>query len=257
MVEAKKSLGQHWLFDQAALADVAKAGELNSKDTVLEIGPGLGSLTKLLVASAKRVVAIEKDEQLAAELPGRIQADNLEVITADILEFDLSQLPAMYKVVANLPYYLTSRLLRSLLENPNPPSLMSLLIQKEVAERIVAKPGQMSLLAFSVQYYGQPKLLRVVPKELFQPPPRVDAALLRIKRRPKPYFAADTKNLFRIVKSGFAGKRKQLKNSLAAGLQRDSANITRLLKSAGIEPRSRAQELSLDDWQKIYQKSID
>ena len=254
MIDPKKSLGQHWLFDRAALQAVAKAGELDKSDTVLEIGPGLGSLTKVLVERAGRIFAIEKDEELAVQLSSNLKPANLEVITADILEFDTRGLPAGYKVVANLPYYLTSKLLRSLLENANPPSLMSLLVQKEVGERIVAKPGQMSLLALSVQYYAEPKLLRVVPKELFEPPPQVDAALIQVKRRPKPVFAADTTKLFRLMRAGFAGRRKQLKNSLAAGLHMESAPVAGLLRQLGIDPSSRAQELSLTDWQRIYQK---
>ena len=254
MIDPKKSLGQHWLFDRAALQAVAKAGELDKSDTVLEIGPGLGSLTKVLVERAGRVFAIEKDEELAVQLSSSLKPANLEVIAADILEFDTRGLPAGYKVVANLPYYLTSKLLRSLLENANPPSLMSLLVQKEVGERIVAKPGQMSLLALSVQYYAEPKLLRVVPKELFEPPPQVDAALIQVKRRLKPAFHADTTKLFRLIRAGFTGRRKQLKNSLAAGLHMESAPVAGLLRQLGIDPNSRTQKLSLTDWQRIYQK---
>ncbi len=254
MTDTKKLLGQHWLFDQDSLKAVVDAGEITKSDTVLEIGPGLGTLTKLLVPRAKQVTAVEKDEQLAADLSNSIKADNLRVVPGDILNFDLNQLSPDYKVVANLPYYLTSKLLRSLLESPNPPILMALLVQKEVGERITAGPGQMSLLALSVQYYAGPKLLRIVPKALFQPSPKVDAALIQIKRRSKPAFAAKTEQLFRLFKAGFSGKRKQLKNSLAAGLHLDPNQCSQILKNIGIDPAARAQELSLEDWEKVYLK---
>ena len=152
----RKSLGQHWLFDQKALNTVVSAAEIAPKDTVIEVGPGLGTLTELLLQKAKKVIAVEKDGVLAGDLERKLPAENLEVIAGDILEFDFRQLPPGYKVAANIPYYITSKLLRVLLENPNPPSIMSLLVQKEVAERIAAGPGRMSVLAVSIQYFAQP-----------------------------------------------------------------------------------------------------
>ena len=256
-----KRLGQHWLFDKKALRSIVQAGEITKNDTVLEVGPGLGTLTELLVQKAKAVVAVEKDPQLAAKLDkvtfARTDlAKKLEVIDADILDFDLGQLPRNYKVVANIPYYLTSNLLRRLLEAENPPALMALMVQKEVSERIVAKPGKMSILSFSVQYYAQPRIIQIVPKELFKPPPKVNSAIIQIKRRPKPYFPADQERLFRIVKAGFANKRKQLKNSLAAGLHLSGEECSDVLKKLGINPQARAQELSMKNWQKLYESLI-
>jgi 16S rRNA (adenine1518-N6/adenine1519-N6)-dimethyltransferase len=155
MMQAKKSLGQHWLKDEASLTAICDAAELTQTDTVLEIGPGQGSLTSQLVRRAGKVIAVELDEYLASEIPFRVTDDNLEVVQGDILKFDLTQLPFGYKVVANIPYYLTSNLIRILSESPNPPSVMVLLVQKEVARRIAAKPGQMSLLSVSAQLYYQ------------------------------------------------------------------------------------------------------
>ncbi|MBI3624373.1 ribosomal RNA small subunit methyltransferase A, partial [Candidatus Saccharibacteria bacterium] len=163
MTTPKKALGQHWLQDQTSLEAMCTAAEVESTDTVLEIGPGLGALTELLVSKAKRVVAVEFDQHLATQLPQQVKTGNLEVVHQDILRFDLSSLPSDYKVVANIPYYLTSHLLRVLSESPNPPRLMALLVQKEVAQRVCAQPGAMSLLSVSVQFYYQAKLGRLVP----------------------------------------------------------------------------------------------
>ncbi|MBI4100917.1 ribosomal RNA small subunit methyltransferase A [Candidatus Microgenomates bacterium] len=260
-LSAKKSLGQHWLFDQATLKKIVAAGEITKKDTVLEIGPGRGSLTKLLLKQAKIVIAVEKDRQLAARLTrsdlvqDRILHKKLEVVGGDILQFDLGRLPKGYKVVANIPYYLTSKLLRRLLEDINPPSVMALLVQKEVAERIVARPGQMSVLAVSVQYYGTAEIVGMVPKELFKPAPKVDSAIIKIKRRVAlPHSPADSKKFFRLVKAGFGERRKQLKNSLAGGLRLSLDQAVNNLRSAGINPAVRAQELSLADWRNLYQQ---
>ena len=248
----KKSLGQHWLFDKPILQAVVDAAEVAEDDTVLEIGPGLGTLTQLLVKSAKQVVAVEKDELLASDLKRTLPAANLKVITGDIMEFDLRTLPSAYKVVANIPYYLTSNLLRLLLESPQPPKAMSLMIQKEMAQRITAKPGKMSVLAASVQYYAEPVLVQEVSRLAFKPSPSVDSAIVQIKLRKHPIFAANAKLLFRIIKAGFGSRRKQLKNSLAGGLQITEQVATSMLKSAGLNPKQRAQELSLQDWQKLY-----
>ncbi|HLB40661.1 MAG TPA: 16S rRNA (adenine(1518)-N(6)/adenine(1519)-N(6))-dimethyltransferase RsmA, partial [Candidatus Babeliales bacterium] len=168
----KKSLGQHWLKDEPTLSYIANSANLSATDTVLEIGPGLGTLTRHLLDRAKEVMAVELDEALAQKLPSH---EKLQVVQADILKFDLTKLPPGYKVVANIPYYLTSNLLRVLAESDNSPILMVLLVQKEVAQRITAKPGQMSVLAVSIQLYYQPQLGKVVPAELFTPSPKVDS----------------------------------------------------------------------------------
>jgi len=252
-MEAKKSLGQHWLKDEAALESICQAAELVPGDTVLEAGPGLGDLTKHLIKRAGKVIAVELDEKLAASLSKETRTDNLEVVQGDILKFDLSSLPISYKVVANIPYYLTSNLIRILSEAPNPPSKMVLLVQKEVAQRVAAQPGQMSLLSASAQLYYEPTLGITVPAELFDPPPRVDSQVIILDRRGKPLFEdLDAKTYFRLVKSGFAGRRKKLRSSLAAGLGIDKTEADHLLTRADINGDLRAQELSLHDWHKLY-----
>jgi 16S rRNA (adenine1518-N6/adenine1519-N6)-dimethyltransferase len=252
-MDAKKSLGQHWLKDPATLMAICDAAELGSGDTVLEIGPGLGDLTRQLVKRAGQVYAVELDDRLYDKLSSEMNRPNLKIIHQDILKFDLTQLPPAYKVVANIPYYLTSNLLRTLSESPNPPLEITLLVQKEVAERIAAAPGDMSLLAVSVQLYYRPKLGPVVSAELFQPPPKVDSQVVILKQRPKPLFAGlDNKRFFRLVKAGFAGKRKKLRGSLAAGLQLSKAEADDLLAAAGIDGNLRAQNLSLQDWHELY-----
>lgn len=249
----KKSLGQHWLKDTEALEAIAEAAELKRTDTILEIGPGLGTLTKYLTNQASHIVAVEYDEQLAESLSERVQANNLQIIQQDILKFDLSSLPAAYKVVANIPYYLTSNLLRTLSESNNPPEMMVLLVQQEVAERICAGPGQMSLLAVSVQLYYSCQLGIHVPADKFDPPPKVDSQVVILRRHIKPLFPSlDTDKFFRIVKAGFAERRKKLRSSLAGGLNVPKAEVDVLLQKAGINGDLRAQNLGLEDWHKIY-----
>jgi len=250
----KKSLGQHWLDDPESLHAMLAAADVQPEDTVLEVGPGLGSLTKLLVESADQVVAVEFDEALATGLSERVKADNFRVVHQDILRFDLTTLPPDYKVVANIPYYLTSKLVRVLSESPNPPLIAALLIQKEVAERLAAKPGQLSILGVTAQCFWEVSLGMSVPAELFTPAPRVDSQIAVLQRRPAPLYPdVDTKQIFRIVKAGFGEKRKTLLNSLSAGLHLDKATVRDWLDSAGIDPQLRAQNLSLDDWHKLYQ----
>ncbi len=276
----KKSLGQHWLFDEFSLDVMVNAGEIEPTDTVIEVGPGLGTLTKKLCASAKKVIAVELDDSLALNLHSNINrrhpelvsgskhssgqilnqvqddksvSQNLEVVHQSILDYDTSSLPAGYKVIANIPYYLTSNLIRRMLENPNPPSVMVLLIQKEVAERIVARPGSMSILSVSVQFYAEAELKELVPAKLFTPPPKVDSQIIQIKLRHKPLFEdVDTEKFFKIVKAGFSEKRKKLRSSLSGGLQITKVEADEILKNAKISPNTRAQELSLADWRKIY-----
>jgi len=247
-----KALGQHWLFDDDALMAMVAAADVNKNDTILEIGPGLGPLTNYLVANAGNVIAVEADTELARQLPRHVSARNLDVISADILHFDFSELTAGYKVVANIPYYLTSKLIRVLLEASNPPHLMALLVQKEVAERITATPGDMSVLSCSVQYYAHAEMLRTVPKELFEPIPKVDSAILRVERRKNPLFPANEAALFRLIKAGFGERRKKMRNSLAGGLRLDKSAVETLLMGADIALEARAQELSLGEWEQLY-----
>ncbi len=252
---AKKSLGQHWLTDFVTLSAICDAAELTDNDTVLEIGPGVGTLTELLCERAGRVVAVEFDDKLAAELARRVPESNLEVVHQDILSFDLTSLPANYKVVANIPYYLTSKLIRVLSESTNQPACAVLLVQKEVADRVSAEPGDMSLLSVTAQYYWQALPGLIVPAHLFTPPPKVDSRVLILKRRDTPLFPdIDTKQFFRLVKAGFSNRRKTLLNSLSGGLQIDKPAVTKLLAAANINPTTRPQELSLEQWYALYQQ---
>jgi 16S rRNA (adenine1518-N6/adenine1519-N6)-dimethyltransferase len=249
----KKSLGQHWLHDQASLEAMLDFSEVTADDMILEIGPGLGTLTRLLVAEAEHVVAVEFDEQLARELPKRVPAANLAIVQSDILRFDLTTLPLEYKVVANIPYYLTSKLVRVLSESSNPPFLATLLIQKEVAERLAATPGQLSILGVTAQYFWEVSLGPVIKAELFTPPPKVDSQIVVLKRRSEPLFTdVDTKQFFRLVKAGFGEKRKTLHNALSAGMRLDKPAVQAWLAKAGIDPMLRAQNLTLEDWHRLY-----
>jgi 16S rRNA (adenine1518-N6/adenine1519-N6)-dimethyltransferase len=250
-IKPNKNLGQHFLVDKPSLQAIIDAAAPTPADTVLEIGPGLGVMTRPLARAAGRVVAVETDHVLA-ELLRRDAPETLEVVEQDILRFDLSTLPAGYKVIANIPYYLTSKIFRLLIESPNPPSTMSVLIQKEVAERIAAPPGKLSILALSVQYYGHPEIVQIVERHKFWPAPAVDSAVLRV-RLTGPAFPADPHDLFRLIKAGFGEKRKQLKNALAGGLNLSSDYAAGLLSAAGLSSTARAQELDLDAWNRLYQ----
>lgn len=250
---ARKSLGQHWLYDTASLRKICSAAQLGPEDTVLEIGPGPGSLTTLLVKKAGRVIAVELDKELARELPLRVKADNLEVVQEDILRFDLTALPAGYKVVANIPYYLTNNLIRTLSEATNPPSSAVLLVQKEVAERVVAVPGHMSTLSVTAQFHWAVELGDLIPARLFKPPPKVDSQILILRAHTEPLFpGVDTKIFFRLVKAGFSQRRKTLLNALSAGLHMSRDDVEIMCGEAGIDPALRAQALSMDNWLMLY-----
>ena len=254
--QPKKSLGQHWLTDRASLEAMCRTADVQTSNTVLEIGPGLGTLTAMLVQRAAAVIAVELDAELAAELPRRVDAANLVVVQQDILRFDTSSLPLGYKVVANIPYYLTSNLVRVLSESSNPPARAVLLVQKEVAERLAARPGSMSLLSVTAQYYWDVHVGSIVPAALFTPPPRVDSQIVRLDWRQQLQFPdVDTRSFFRIVKAGFSQKRKTLLNSLSAGLQRDKASVEETLQKSGLEPATRAQALSLEQWHRLYRNT--
>lgn len=247
-----KSLGQHWLQDQSILEAIIDAGEVQPHDVVLEIGPGPGTLTKPLCERVDHVVAVEFDQQLANTLEQRVQAKNLSVVSQDILTFDFSTLPADYVVVANIPYYLTSNLIRVLSETPNRAKRVVLLIQKEVAERVCAAPGDMSLLSVSAQFYWEATLDIVVPAHLFTPPPKVDSQVLVLNRREVPLFDVSTKDYFRIVKAGFSERRKMLRSSLSGGLHISKQEADALLEKAGIDGSLRAQSLTLQQWYDLY-----
>ena len=252
-IHPKKRLGQNFLVDEVALARVAAAAELGPADTVLEIGAGLGSLTRHLAAVAGRVLAVEMDPDLWPALENVLRGyDQVELIQADILRLDLAGrlgLPNGYKVAANIPYYITSAVIRHLLESPVRPERIVITVQREVAERIVAQPDDMNLLAVSVQFYSQPNLVARVPAGAFYPRPDVDSEIIRLDIREQPAVSVpDVDEFFRVVKAGFSQKRKQLRNSLSGGLRVEPSQVDRLLAAAGVTPQRRAETLSLDEW---------
>lgn len=251
----KKSLGQHWLKDPEILADIAEAAELTSDDVVLEIGPGLGTLTSRLLARANSVTAVEFDADLARKLPGQFPGNKLTVVNQDILQFDLNQLPKNYKVVANVPYYITSKIVEKLMTVENKPSIAVLLVQKEVAERIAAEAGNMSILSVSVQIFAEAELDIEVPRQFFTPPPKVDSQVVILRTRNNPLITPeDQRDFFRIVKAGFSAKRKKLRSSLSGGLGIDKSSVEELLKNAGISPDARAEDLAIEDWKRLLKE---
>lgn len=249
MVAPNKSLGQHWLKDRSTLSYIAECAHITTDDTVLEIGPGLGTLTSELLRRSKNVVAVEFDDELARKLPAQFPGKNLQVINEDILSFDVSTLPANYVVVANVPYYITSKIVQLLMSAENKPRVAVLLVQKEVAERIAAKPGQMSVLGVSAQVFAKATLGEVVRADMFTPPPKVDSQVVILETRTQSVLGdIDEKAFFRVVKAGFSEKRKKLRSSLAGGLKISKSAAESLLSNAGISSDVRAEVLSIDDW---------
>lgn len=254
MAGPKKALGQHWLHDREILAAIADDADLALDDTVLEIGPGLGTLTSELLRRSGNVIAVEFDRDLARKLPGQFPGTSLKVIHQDILSFDLTALPKGYKVVANVPYYITSKIVQALMTTANRPSVAVLLVQKEVAERIAAGPGDMSILAIAAQIYAEVHLGVAVPREFFTPPPKVDSQVVVLKTRQYPLVAPeDERQFFRLVKAGFSAKRKKLRSSLAGGLAQDKQVIEAYLAGANISPNARAEDLTIEDWKKLME----
>ena len=245
----RKSLGQNWLKDRVVLDEIVRFAGVSDNDVVLEIGPGLGTLTSALLRRAKTVVAVELDESLAANLPAQFPGKNLQVISADILQFDFGSLPANYKVVANLPYYITSKIIRALLEAVHKPQSITILVQKEVAERIAQVDGS-SILGLAVENWAEVKLGQIVPAELFTPPPKVNSQVVRLDVRPQP-LVEDEKTFMRVVRAAFSEKRKKLRSSLAGGLAISKDQAELLLKQVNLDPNSRAQELVLSDFVKL------
>jgi 16S rRNA (adenine1518-N6/adenine1519-N6)-dimethyltransferase len=250
----KDYLGQNFLVDEEALAEIIAAGDIKKSDTVLEIGPGLGILTKELAERAGEVVAVEKDRNLVPLLKKEISRyKNVTVINQDILIFDFQKyFSSDYKVVANIPYYLTSKLINNFLNAQRKPSLIVLLVQKEVGERIAAAAGELSILGISVQLYSDPEIIATVPKDCFWPRPNVDSCIIRLKIKNKYPEIKNEKLFFRILKMTFSGKRKQIHNTLAGGLHLNKEQVTELLKSAGIKETERPQDLSIQEWIKLY-----
>jgi 16S rRNA (adenine1518-N6/adenine1519-N6)-dimethyltransferase len=250
-----KGLGQNFLQDPIALEKIAAAAEIQPTDTALEIGPGLGSLTRYLAAAAKEVVAVELDQHLLPPLKAVLSPyNNVRLIHGDILELDPGELITVpnYVVAANIPYYITSAVIRHLLESPTKPRRVVLTIQKEVAQRICEKPGDMSLLALSVQVYGKPRVVAHVPAGAFVPAPNVDSSVLSIEIYPEPLIPHEyLDRFFKLIKAGFSQKRKMLRNSLSSGLSISSTEAADLLTCAGIDPQRRAETLSIDEWRTL------
>lgn len=271
-LRARKGLGQHFLIDDEALRLIVSAAELGAGDVVVEVGPGLGVLTRELAASAGWVIAVELDDRLADILKQTLASfGNINVVRGDILQIDPAFLlqeqkvnfppaiksPSIYKVVANLPYYITSPVIRHFLEASIKPQVVVLTVQKEVAEAIVAEPGQMSVLSVSVQFYGKASIVSYVPSRCFYPEPGVDSAVLRIDLYPRPAAEVDdVDGFFSLVRAGFSAPRKQIANALANGLSVPRAEVLPLLKGADMDPQRRAETLNIEDWARLWRKYV-
>jgi len=245
-------LGQNFLIEEKYLDQILDAAAPLEGKKVLEIGPGMGVLTRKLSKAAEEVVAIEIDGRMVSILKTMcLKCTNLTIREMDVRNFDPTNI-GDYKIVANLPYYLTSHIIRKFLEEKNKPEQMVILVQKEVAERICAKPNKMNMLGISVQFYGEPTLVGVVPREAFYPTPQVNSAIVKVNLYGTPLFSdVDPDKFFKLVKSGFSEKRKQLINSLAT-LGYDREALEDLLKKSGVDPQRRAETLTMADWHTIY-----
>ncbi len=263
-ITPKKSLGQNFLFDPAILERIVQAGEVGSDDVVLEIGPGAGSLTRALAEAAARVVAVELDDRLIPLLEDTLgDLSNVEIVHGDILKVNLQSLISTslnknnYRVIANIPYYITSAVIRHLLETPVRPTVIVLTVQKEVAERICAAPPEMSILAVSVQVYGTAHVVGQIPAGAFYPRPDVDSAVVRIDLFEQPVIRnEDANKFFEVVKAGFSQKRKQIRNALAGGLHLKPSEADVLLNAAGIDPTRRAETLTIEEWVDLYRRVV-
>ncbi len=253
----QKGLGQNFLSDEEILEKIVFSGGITSDTPVLEIGPGLGSLTRHLAAGARNVVAVELDRRLVPVLADVLAPwDNVEIIQGDILAFSPEAFfSGTYTVIANIPYYITSAVIRRLLEAPVKPERMVMTVQKEVAERICAAAGNLSLLALSVQVYGSAEYLFTIPAAAFYPQPNVDSAVLRINLFPEPLIAAERLDgFFELAKAGFGQKRKTLRNALSSNLRLNSAETAEKLTAAGIDPMRRAETLSIPEWDRLLRQ---
>jgi len=256
-----KGLGQNFLIDQAALRKLTEAAEIEPLAEVLEIGPGVGSLTVWLAGAARRVVAVELDGQLMPILEQVLaEAKNVSLVHGDILKIKPESLLESdgYLVVANIPYYITSAIIRHLLESKPRPARLVLTMQREVAERICAQMGDLSLLALSVQVYGHPRAVLRIPAGAFYPAPKVDSVTLRVDLYPQPLVPPENlPTFFRLAKAGFSQKRKTLRNALAGSLGWNRQQINDLLEQAEIDPQRRAETLSLDEWKRLTDEYLD
>jgi len=253
-IRPSKRLGQNFLIREDVADKVLKAGEISSSDTILEIGPGLGSLTFKLAASAKKVIAIEKDKRMADILKKSINNPNAEIIRGDILKFDINDLGLRgYKIISNLPYCISSPVIRKFLEEKKKPELMVLMLQKEVAQRIKAKPPFMNILAVSVQIYAQVEIKEYVSKKSFWPEPKVDSAIVKIII--KDNYLKEIKDIdmfFKIVKAGFSHPRKQILNNFSKVLKLEKKDTEEWLEKNNIDSKRRAQTLKIEEWLALY-----
>ncbi len=261
-LKARKRLGQRFLVDGSVLRRILSAAEITPQDVIVEVGSGLGIMTAELAKLAGWVVAVELDDNLAAMLKQNLASfSNVTVINEDILKIDPASLfkePGIptprYKVVANLPYYITSPTLRHFLEAAVKPERMIVMVQKEVAHQIVAKPGDRSVMSIAVQFYGKPGIVDYVPARAFYPAPRVDSAILRIDVHLQPPVpVTDEKSFFEVVRAGFTQPRKQIANSLAQGSGLPKSEVRTRLEKAGVAPERRAETLTLEEWAKLWQ----
>jgi 16S rRNA (adenine1518-N6/adenine1519-N6)-dimethyltransferase len=263
-LQAKKGLGQHFLVNSGILKNITKAADLSPSDLILEVGPGIGVLTHALVEQAGFVIAVELDKGMAEALKETlVPHENYSIINQDILDLEPQDLinqeqsklpPALagkpdYKVVANLPYYITQPIIRHFCEAKLKPTTMIIMVQKEVGQNIVAKPGDLRILAISVQFYGKPEIMGYVPAGNFFPVPKVDSAILKMTLYPEPrYKVTSDKHFFKIVRAGFCATRKQIANSLAQGLALPKQEVLSLLEKAGVAPQKRPETLTLEEW---------
>jgi len=247
-IRPSKGLGQNFLVSKSVLQKIIEAAQLSPDDIVLEVGPGIGTLTQALAPRVKKVIAVEKDKKMVDILAETLKDHhNIELITKDILKVSSFEFPATrYKVVANIPYYITAPLIRKFLEADNQPTMMVLMVQKEVAQRICARPPQMSLLAVAVQFYAACTIASYVPKDAFWPAPNVDSAIIKII--PKPLGSPTSQRFFQIVKAGFSHPHKQLANNLSQTFKKNKASINKWLVANSIMPEQRAESLSVRDW---------
>ena len=259
----KKSLGQNFLHDPNAVLRIVESAELPEDANVIEVGPGTGVMTQVLAEASGHVIAIETDERLLPILEDQVDDySNVEIIHADFLKVDLEELVGdePYYVVANLPYYITSAIIRKLLDHPNRPQRLILTVQREVADRIMEAPGNMSVLSVSVQFYGKPQIVTRLNPAVFWPRPDVESAVIRIDVYDEPAVdVQDTRNFFKVVRAGFSQKRKQLRNSLGNGLQIKNTEADQLLDQANLDPKRRAETLTLDEWgelTRVYERLV-
>ncbi|HSW58853.1 MAG TPA: 16S rRNA (adenine(1518)-N(6)/adenine(1519)-N(6))-dimethyltransferase RsmA [Dehalococcoidales bacterium] len=266
-VQAKKSLGQNFLINPAVLDKITRASDLTERDLVFEVGPGLGVLTRQLIALSGHVIAVEVDRRMVELLNKTLGSPpNLSLVQQDILDIEPAELvrqesfrfsssiprPYHYKVVANLPYYITQAVIRRFCEAELKPDLMVIMVQKEVARNIVAAPGDLSILAVSIQFFGRPRIVDIVPAGNFYPAPRVDSAILKIEMYPGPAVpVASEADFFKTVRAGFCAARKQVANALSQGLAIPRAEVLSLMQKAGVEPQKRAETLTLEEWARL------